>query len=367
MKLNWKIVLLVISLMILISGIFGISLMAHSRWAHFEGTPDGWLSYWGGIFGSGIGVIGALLVLREQINFEKVDNTFFNLLTIHNDIISNIRVPDKFGNSIFDVVYLGMVKNNISLIKQNEINSQIKFFIMYKKCYVYYIQKLKDTISESISSFKSEPDYIFVKYQVDDLEYNLPILCNKFVNVVDYNNFYEAITILNKIYDNVFNSNIYSKIHKDNNEIINQFRLLYNQMNKIIPPDLSREQRKTIVESSLREHYGIIGNYFRTFHRIIKFVNENVKDGTTKANYIGFIRAMINEREMLVIYYNAFYTNRGKGLGEQLIFTNFFGTLNDLPIEDTEDAQHFNKNSLLWGKYDIEVMRGCTSKDVSHG
>ncbi|EMF0113437.1 hypothetical protein O1F47_002694, partial [Enterococcus hirae] len=62
---------------------------------------DGWLGFWGGIIGSAIGVLGAFLVLKEQVNYDRdtlkeqlkeekeqykkqqIDNTFFNLLEMH--------------------------------------------------------------------------------------------------------------------------------------------------------------------------------------------------------------------------------------------------------------------------------------------
>ncbi|UPQ25410.2 hypothetical protein MZO30_00255 (plasmid) [Enterococcus faecium] len=59
-------------------------------------AEEGWLGFWGGIIGSAIGVLGAFLVLKEQVNYDRdalrkqideekeqnkrqqVDNTFFN-------------------------------------------------------------------------------------------------------------------------------------------------------------------------------------------------------------------------------------------------------------------------------------------------
>ena len=278
MKLNWKPVLSVISLMVIISGIFGVLLMSNNRQLDFDGSPDGWLSYWGGIFGSGIGVIGALIVLREQINFEKVDNTFFNLLTIHNDIINNIRIANDLGNRIFDTIYSSLKVNNLRTLNNMKIKSQIEFFAKNQGSYIIFVKKLVETVYESIAIYRNGPSYLFDKYALDDLEENFTFLQNTFINAVINKNYYEAITILNRINIELSDNGIYTGSLEVNKEILNQFRLLYNEMDRIEIPDLSDEQRKVIIESSLNEHYGIIGNYFRTFHRIIKFVNENVKD-----------------------------------------------------------------------------------------
>ena len=57
-----------------------------------KGSDDGWLGFWGGYLGAIIGIAGAIFVVQIQLKedregreVEKVDNTFFNLLTLHND------------------------------------------------------------------------------------------------------------------------------------------------------------------------------------------------------------------------------------------------------------------------------------------
>ncbi|HGF7605344.1 TPA: hypothetical protein QFK50_002317, partial [Enterococcus faecium] len=72
-------------------------------------AEEGWLGFWGGIIGSAIGVLGAFLVLKEQVNYDRdalrkqideekeqnkrqqVDNTFFNLLDMQVKIKSAIN------------------------------------------------------------------------------------------------------------------------------------------------------------------------------------------------------------------------------------------------------------------------------------
>lgn len=78
-------------------------------------AEEGWLGFWGGIIGSAIGVLGAFLVLKEQVNYDRdalkeqlkeereqnrkqqIDNTFFNLLSMHNEQINDLKGKNKFG------------------------------------------------------------------------------------------------------------------------------------------------------------------------------------------------------------------------------------------------------------------------------
>ena len=140
--------------------------------------------------------------------------------------------------------------------------------------------------------------------------------------------------------------------------IFKQYEELYSEVLKRNIIMITKGSKDKIVEDILNEYYGEMGSYFRIFHRTVKFINENVMDKDSKSNYIGFIRAMINEHEMIVIFYNAFYSSRGKGLGEQLEYTNFFGEQNEIPTKNSEKAQHFNKELLLWEKDDIKIMHG---------
>lgn len=77
---------------------------------------DGWLGFWGGIIGSAIGVLGAFLVLKEQVNYDRdtlkeqlkeekeqykkqqIDNTFFNLLEMHSSLKEKIASKGIFSN-----------------------------------------------------------------------------------------------------------------------------------------------------------------------------------------------------------------------------------------------------------------------------
>ena len=228
--LNWvAIALVVVALVAIILALFK--------------AEEGWLGFWGGIIGSAIGVLGAFLLLKEQVNYDRdalkeqlneereqnrkqqIDNTFFNLLSMHNEQINDLKRKNKFGK-----VYKELGRN----------------------------------------------------LQIDE------------------------------------------------------------------------ELRKETVENVLSRHYDEVGAYFRLFHRIIKYINDNLDQSeelAIKNNYIGFLRATVNEEEMLVIFYNAAYTKRGQGLLDELQKTTFFGNR-----EDIMNNQHFDRKKLFWEKNDVNKM-----------
>ncbi|MCF7547040.1 putative phage abortive infection protein [Enterococcus faecium] len=66
-----------------------------------------------------------------------------------------------------------------------------------------------------------------------------------------------------------------------------------------------------------------MASYFRLTHRILKYINENVDKQAEKENYLGFLRATMDEKELLTLFYASSYSNRGEGLKQQFVGTNF--------------------------------------------
>ncbi|HGF8374483.1 TPA: hypothetical protein QFC53_002684, partial [Enterococcus faecium] len=81
---------------------------------------DGWLGFWGGVIGSGLGVVGAFLVLNKQIKQDKIeskkskiDNTFFNLL----DMFTQLK-ERRVNEEVFINYYADLQKYAVSQIKE---------------------------------------------------------------------------------------------------------------------------------------------------------------------------------------------------------------------------------------------------------
>lgn len=378
--------------------IFVLVTMTTSRIWNFEGSPGEWLGFWGGIIGSLLGVVGALLVFniqlskekrqrleddkiraierdeeKERIRIEKVDNTFFNLLDLHNKLKEKLEVREKYCDEIF------VSLKNESDKKKNEIikNTRVKEFKLYSK-------KIISQIAKEVSVLNNERP-VFEKILISLREYDYETIMNVFVEgAVDSSIIIEAYESINWSVIKTFYTDTNPKEGFDFDDCIDDLLehemylkyIVSNKIKSLIEQDkfllkfskdlkdmentflFSNEDRVSIVTAAYSSQYFIYGNYFRIFHRVVKYVNENVKDLESKKNYIGFLRAMINEKEMLVIFYNAFYTPRGKGLKKQIKKTNFFGDINDLNVEG-DYTQHFDKSLLLWEDEDLKLIKEC--------
>ncbi|MFB8449865.1 putative phage abortive infection protein [Enterococcus thailandicus] len=348
---------------------------------------DGWLGFWGGVIGSAIGVIGAFLVLKEQLDEEReqnrkqqVDNTFFNLLDMHLKMKDTLKEEkNKFG-SFYEDMKLNSDKmiNWIGIRKIIESDSIIENLDIIFEA---YIEKMKEQLIEldidasSIPSENSEKlgyliNQVSENYEdgKDGEEENdkkfylvsakLSTAASEVLKLMDqiksgiYGDDIKAL--LFEVYNNMLEYDITTDVNEVIKSLVIEAKKYHNKDGRY---ELIRElsDKEEVVNCTSDKHYTELGSYFRLIHRIIKYLNDNVEDPQDKNNYIGFLRATVDETEMLVIFYNAYYTKRGEGLGKQLSKTTFFGKPGELG-ENQGFIQHFNREKLLWPEDDLIRM-----------
>lgn len=94
-------ILIIMMTSLMISAFLGVIIMSIPRLWVFSGSEDGWLSYWGGIVGAVLGVVGAFSVMRMQINQELNDKKKEKEAKV---VLSNTRIMKgaKLIESYFD-------------------------------------------------------------------------------------------------------------------------------------------------------------------------------------------------------------------------------------------------------------------------
>ncbi|MDB1717650.1 putative phage abortive infection protein, partial [Enterococcus casseliflavus] len=92
--------------------------------------------------------------------------------------------------------------------------------------------------------------------------------------------------------------------------------------------------------------YYQFGSYLKVFHRILKLLNSKYESNDISYQdyrmYIGILRGQIENYEFYIIFINALFTNRGTGMGVELIKTSFFGDDLDISLK-----QHFSHPDFL--------------------
>ncbi|EGP5483126.1 putative phage abortive infection protein [Enterococcus faecium] len=371
-----------------------------------KGSDDGWLGFWGGYLGAIIGVAGALIAIQIQLSYEKkrfkdentardnelanekaarkseqVDNTFFNLLNLfisqQNHLISEVKTE----HDIFHLM-LEEIKSNAPLAYRQQ---GINFFYEHKKELLVVLEKAINDSIDYVNSkkfqFTEEEKTLLGKMNETDEGIEKPQECSH----EDFHGAFAEMRRINRIRE--FQKNIEEKKFKEeslsddidyriegiiehlkkvlfNNSLLDEFSKKYitsliKKLEKYImgKPDIDLEmaRKKQIVEYSQKSYHKYVGSYYRIFHRIIKYLNENVADEEIKKNYIGFLRANMNENQMAMIFYNITFTDRGSGAIGELKGTGFFGEKNEL--DDIESAHFFSPETLVWGNYDLKKMQ----------
>lgn len=357
-------------------------------------AEEGWLGFWGGITGSAIGVLGAFLILKEQVNSDRealkvqleeerkqnkqqqIDNTFFNLLDMHINLKNNFELKKSF-DGFYDLLLFESEDKIIQLGNLRVLHDQ-KILKNLDLLLDEYIEKMKEKIleleinlddipvsrrkvapylinelSEQANPKTEEEEQIFMKASIMSNHIEEIIYL---IDVVKRNEEKTSLMDkLNKIYDNA--TLIDSKVRENLSSLVDTVKV-YNVSEPNLKLIINETDKVEIITKVSDLYNSDLGSYFRLTHRILKYINQNVKDESIKNNYLGFFRATIDENELLVIFYNAYFSKRGKGLGSELAKTSFFGKEGELGEEDNF-VQHFNRDKLLWPEEDLKIMRHC--------
>ncbi|WP_429972554.1 putative phage abortive infection protein [Enterococcus sp. AZ040] len=343
---------------------------------------EAWLDYWGGIIGSALGVFGAFFILKEQIKNDKnslevqlendraqnkrqqIDNTFFNLLSIHNEQITNLKeknifveIESNFEKELKEKMTLEgneFLKKNLALVKKaakSMINPYEEFLTrqegnIYEEHRQIYEKRWKEE-RKAISFYEPIETQ---EVSTFDLMADVTKKILKFEEIVKAQE-REELGNIDYFFKNIEQQAIfYLKI-----DLPNDFKKLIDSLDRYYRSNdylcLSSENRILAIDNSINLHYSLVGSYFRLVHSITKYINDNVIEEDIKNNYISFLRANMNQREILTIFYNAAYTTRGQELLYELNKISFFGN-----EEDISRNRFFDKSALFWELDDVNLM-----------
>lgn len=399
--ITWALIITLIIIPLVIQGVINWDTMNN-------GSDDGWLGFWGGYLGSIIGVVGALIVIQIQLSNEKerfeeetetrnlefeeekkvrkseqVDNTFFNLLNLfisqQNMLVSEYSVEQNVFEDMLTRIWLGSEyqyiqetkkifysrKTELLSVLNNAIESS-EAFIREKEALlseeeVLIIERVKsegrsmtrpkDISNDNLIAVNAELQRIF---HINDFKEKIEK--DPFLQMIDFRDIEIEIGKIVESIDNIIAFDEERLQDEDSIAFLINFKKELNEYKQTRPNiELTIEKKRFIVELAQEPYRAKVGSYFRIFHRIIKYLNENVNDREIKKNYIGFLRANMNENQMAMIFYNINYTHRGSGAIEELKGTSFFGEKDEL--SDMESAHFFSAETLVWGNDDLKKMQ----------
>ena len=391
----WALIVTLIIIPLVIQGVINWDTMNN-------GSDDGWLGFWGGYLGSIIGVVGALIVILIQLENEKKrfdeetkarDNEFIeNKKRFDEETLARnkefeeskkrfdeetkarnkefeeekkARKSEQIDNTFFNLLNLFISQQNALISEQNperDIFENMLNDIREKSAHVYrqegierfYSRKL-DLLSVINKAIKDSESFIEEKNaSLSEEEKHIIELVKKTWLPIKNNE--GGIAQISSHIDCIFSLGKSGLLDEDSRVFLMDVDNDIKEYLKDRPDvELSPDKKRQVVEDSQEAYRKQLGSYFRIFHRIMKYLNENVNDKQIKKNYIGFLRANMNENQMAMIFYNINYTERGSGAIGELKGTGFFGE--KIELNDLKSAHFFSPETLVWGKYDLKKMQ----------
>jgi hypothetical protein len=290
-----------------------------------------------------MGVIGAIVVLnkqiaqdkeslslqKEQYRKEKIDNTFFNLLEMHNELKDKLSQKNLFDNyykrlkeeAQRKIKELGnnCLKNDLTVL--DELCSLYKMYITMveekaKDLYISlddfsgkkedYEGYLRNRLSEEVKTHSLENTKLFKEanmlldqvHYIQTLRKDIEENSSKDDLMLRYIQVYE------------FSESIKDNRISHSNALLSLVYKYYNHGDDFSLICVDKDKQE-ILNNVSDYYYSDMAAYFRLTHRIIKYVNDNVENKEEALNYFGFFRATMDEIELLVLFYNSFFSKRG--------------------------------------------------------
>ena len=225
-------------------------------------------------------------ITNETMKKQAFDSTFFNLISLQKEILIEIKFDGEQGRAAITKLFNKLEKT-----------------IFNERQY-----ELFDTISATTHS-----KTLGILNDIINIYYN-----DKNFSVEYLNKISDMIQIGNRIDEKEFNieeEQIDSSDEEYRKFLIRFFRgrknfLVENYGVPYLEEDY--QWRVDIYEGFYSENENYIGHYFRNLYRIVKYIFESELSRENQKTYIGILRAQLSATELIMLYYNINYSNKGK-------------------------------------------------------
>ncbi|WP_342601590.1 putative phage abortive infection protein [Peribacillus sp. FSL E2-0159] len=336
----------------------------------FGGTTVGLLSLSSIIF-----VTAAIIMQKEELELQRIEvrktreeyeitnrtmkrqqfeTTFFNMINLHHNILNEIKIDTRKGRDAIQQMHgdLKLYYSNPVYRKYSEdlkrealMGDKLLLEDLVEKVFIdYYLSLYIDEFDEHFYPNFDE-NGIEDTSEIDEFHDSLENGTNEEWNrrKKEHLKFFEEHikgkprmyeTELEKLNFNLVVDNI-------SNGYVNKFK--ENFINNPL-----KELKTFAYEEIYKEKENSIGHYYRNLYRLVKLIQSETFDTNKEVNenekrkYRGILRAQLSSFELLMIFYNVVYSEKGEKFKEILINTNFFD-------------DHLITEDFIW-KNDIEEL-----------
>lgn len=233
---------------------------------------------------------------NETMKKQAFDSTYFNLINLQKEILSEIKINDLAGREAISHLF-HKLQDNIFASRYTEIKRYIDANGENIINEILNTPDIADSLSfEQYQRLTEANEYFKIKDQPskkDDSEKHLKDIVSFFKqNEITLGSMFETSLLVNE----------------DQNWRVSTYEEFYK----------SKEND--------------IGHYYRNLYRIVKYIVESNLSFENQQSYIGILRAQLSADELKMLYYNIYYSNKGK---------KFYNLLNDSKIDFFQE--HLNE------------------------
>lgn len=281
-------------------------------------------------------------ITNETMKRQQFETTFFNMINLHHNILKELRYNDKVGRDAISEFYAelkGIYMNRIyrehqlSILKEGDIEELNELTIQF-------------LIAQRLSEYEKK---------IIEVHCN-PLWVHGYYTEFDTEKFSELQAVLNAGNDEIWNTikaNVikdFEKNIKNNREkcinVLDNYDLeWYGDQEREIQIKheyITKFENEYYVETLTalkcrayeklyKEYENVIGHYYRNLYRIVKLIQNNTfdsesqeRDNEEKRQYRGILRAQLSSFELLMLFYNISYSEKGKKFKELVAGINFF-------------------------------------------
>ncbi len=280
-------------------------------------------------------------ITNETMKRQQFETTFFNMINLQHNILKEVHYGSSTGRKAILKLYTELKNtynkqvykqyetqfiNNIVVSRDSKNLDDLIKKILIDKSLSYYTERFEKSFVPDIG-LNGKKDYrkreFFyksidngtnggweqIKEQViDNFEKNIKNNREKYIAILEELDLKEHI----------------KKEVRVEHEYITEFKMNFSD-------NPLAELKQEAYEALYKKHENIIGHYYRNLYRIVKLIQNNTfdnesdeRDNEEKRMYRGILRAQLSSFELLMLFYNISYSEKGKKFKELVAGFNFF-------------------------------------------
>lgn len=292
---------------------------------------------------------------NKTLTKQQFESTFFNMINLHHNLLKDLKGGRQYLEDInielsggYSAAVNKYWKNKLYSLKNIDLNKFDDFLLsmdLFEKSHSQFKDRFQNIIRSDIHH-EIDLNKNFIEALQQDINDAIHIEARSDENLIrQIKMFNDASLIeryfkLNYIEQYLKNKHYEIRVTAYHDYTINIEEIYSNLKNEwatylkktreetLIKPLYSL--KKTAYENIYKEHEEQIGHYYRNLYRIMKFIQDehfsnNSKDNEKeKKKYRGILRAQLSSMELLMLFYNVVYSEKGQKFKAILKGTNFF-------------------------------------------